>query len=55
MVEEDYGTEIDRDNRIQRLRGDMKTLTYAGTSDWKNSYTKIKNSRLDKEHGTRKR
>ena len=54
MVEGDYGREIDRDNRIQRLRGDVKTLAYARTSDWKTSYTKSKNSRLDKEHVTRK-
>lgn len=33
MVEGDYRTEIDRDDRIQRLRGDVKSLTYARTSD----------------------
>ena len=29
LVEEDYGTEMDRENEIQRLRGDVKTLTHA--------------------------
>lgn len=29
IVEEDYGTEMDRENEIQRLMGVVKTLTYA--------------------------
>ena len=29
VVEEDYGTEIDRENEIRRLMGDVKTLTHA--------------------------